>query len=148
MSQSLGWSISQWKDFTTSNPQDKVLNTLQDLVASFSKQDPAWISIASPELIASQWSALVKLGPDAKKVSNPNYFPGVIFFLFLLSYTSDKFVDCSKFIRLLALILFFFFCFLLSLNNSLSFLPTKTLILIFPAPTIRRPLRCERQHRC
>lgn len=73
MSQSLGWSISQWKDFTTSQPQDTVLSALQGLVSSFSKEDPAWITIASPELIASQWSALVKLGPNAKTVSKSHF---------------------------------------------------------------------------
>jgi hypothetical protein len=82
MSQSLGWSISQWKDFTTSQPQDTVLATLQSLVASFSKEDPAWITIASPELIASQWSALVKLGPNAKTVSKLHFH--------FLQYHSDQ----------------------------------------------------------
>lgn len=66
----IGWTIAQWKDFAASEEPAQVLSTLQTLVASFPKSDPAWISISSQELIASQWGALQKLGPDAKKVSS------------------------------------------------------------------------------
>lgn len=81
----IGWTISQWKDFTTSESPEKVLSTLQDLVKSFSKEDPAWISIASPELIASQWSGLQKLTADPKSVCIIYLFINKIIAFFLLS---------------------------------------------------------------
>lgn len=66
-----GWTIAQWKDFTTTAAPEKVLDTLHQLVFSLAKDDPAWIAISSPELIASQWGALQKQGPQAAKVCYP-----------------------------------------------------------------------------
>lgn len=64
----IGWTITQWKEFVTSSDSSTVLNTLTSLVSSFSKDDPAWITIATPKQIESQWSDLQKLGSDAKSV--------------------------------------------------------------------------------
>lgn len=60
MTSTAGWTIDQWKQYALDNEPTKVLDHLQTLVASFSKDDPAWISIATPELLASQWAELAK----------------------------------------------------------------------------------------
>lgn len=55
----VGWTIEQWRQFAVDNAPETVLATIQDLVASFSRSDPAWISIAAPEVVAAQWEALL-----------------------------------------------------------------------------------------
>lgn len=58
MVDTIGWTISQWKDYTSSTDPAQVLDTLTALVSSFSKDDPAWISTASPDQIKEQFAAL------------------------------------------------------------------------------------------
>lgn len=72
----VGWSISQWTQFTSSAESSAILQSLLDLVGSFSSKDPAWISIASHDQIQSQWESIQSL-PNAKTVS-------LLFFLLLL----------------------------------------------------------------
>lgn len=63
----IGWSISQWREFNASSDSTTTLNTLITLVQYFSKDDPAWISITTPDNIHSQWELIQSL-PNASSV--------------------------------------------------------------------------------
>ncbi|ANB14230.1 bifunctional urea carboxylase/allophanate hydrolase [Sugiyamaella lignohabitans] len=56
-----GLTVDQWKS-TQISSADPLKNIL-DLVAAYDPKDPAWITIASPEQIKSQWDSLPKSLP-------------------------------------------------------------------------------------
>jgi hypothetical protein len=61
----IGWSIDQWNSLQCSLQPEDALQNIIDLVSTFDSNDPAWITIASKELLKSQWEAL----PTDGKVS-------------------------------------------------------------------------------
>lgn len=61
----IGWSIDQWNSLQCSLQPEDALQNIIDLVSTFDSTDPAWITIASKELLKSQWEAL----PTDGKVS-------------------------------------------------------------------------------
>lgn len=58
MTDYLGWTVSQWKQFHYDATPDTSLELLQKVLADQSELDPAWISLASPEFLAHQWHFL------------------------------------------------------------------------------------------
>ncbi|ODV88470.1 hypothetical protein CANCADRAFT_146769 [Tortispora caseinolytica NRRL Y-17796] len=60
-----GWTISQWRDHMLGLKSSEGLSFLLDHLSTLSSDDPAWIQIATPSLITSQWENLQKL-PKAK----------------------------------------------------------------------------------
>ncbi|KAK9453635.1 hypothetical protein V1511DRAFT_504074 [Dipodascopsis uninucleata] len=60
--ETVGWTISQWRDAQIKSSLEDALTRLQTLVASFSESDPAWITIATATQIEAQFKALLKSG--------------------------------------------------------------------------------------
>ncbi|KAK9465764.1 hypothetical protein V1512DRAFT_265321 [Lipomyces arxii] len=62
----IGWTIQQWRNAQIESTPEEGLQRLIDLVSSFEKSDPAWISYATPEQITTMWNDLLKSGKDPK----------------------------------------------------------------------------------
>lgn len=54
----IGWTIQEWKKFHYDNTPQVSFETLVKLVESQSSEDPAWISLATKELLEHQWNLL------------------------------------------------------------------------------------------
>jgi urea carboxylase/allophanate hydrolase len=67
MSTSIGWTIPEWKEAQTNSSYEEGRHRLLDLVATFKdykRGDPAWITLASTELINKQWKELQLMKKD------------------------------------------------------------------------------------
>ncbi|KAK9479872.1 amidase signature domain-containing protein [Lipomyces japonicus] len=65
MVETIGWTISQWLDAQRASTSDEGLSRIVAHVATFSKDDPAFITIASQEFLSDQWNRLHAI-PNAK----------------------------------------------------------------------------------
>lgn len=70
MTDYIGWTVSQWKQFHFDATPDTSLELLQKVLADQSDLDPAWISLASADFLAHQWHFLQS---NDKKKSLPLY---------------------------------------------------------------------------
>lgn len=70
MTDYIGWTVSQWKQFHTSSTPDTSFDLLKRLLEDQKPEDPAWISLASQEFLAHQWHFLQS---NDKKTSLPLY---------------------------------------------------------------------------
>ncbi|CAN6632044.1 urea amidolyase [Trichomonascus vanleenenianus] len=52
------WTIEQWRSHQLAASRSEAFQSIVDLVESFDSKDPAWISIASFDLLKNQWDAL------------------------------------------------------------------------------------------
>ncbi|KAK9376666.1 uncharacterized protein V1513DRAFT_375426 [Lipomyces chichibuensis] len=62
----IGWTISQWREAQIASTSEEAVKRVLDLVSSFDKSDPAWITIATPEQITAQFEDLTKSGKVSK----------------------------------------------------------------------------------
>lgn len=58
MTDYIGWTISQWRQFHYDATPDTSLELLQKVLADQTTEDPAWISLASTEFLIHQWHFL------------------------------------------------------------------------------------------
>ncbi|WPK25411.1 hypothetical protein PUMCH_002724 [Australozyma saopauloensis] len=70
MTDYIGWTITQWKQFHFDATPDDSLELLQKVLADQSATDPAWISVSSPDFLTHQWQFLQS---NDKKASLPLY---------------------------------------------------------------------------
>ncbi|VBB77387.1 Urea carboxylase and allophanate hydrolase activities involved in uracile catabolism, putative [Yarrowia lipolytica] len=71
MSTSIGWTIPEWKEAQTNSSYEEGRHRLLDLVATFKdykRGDPAWITLASTELINKQWKELQLMKKDPESL--------------------------------------------------------------------------------
>lgn len=62
----IGWTISQWRDAQIASSPEVATKRLVDLVSTFDKSDPAWITFATPEQVTAEFEAVSKSGKDPK----------------------------------------------------------------------------------
>lgn len=72
MNNTIGWTIPEWKEVQINSSYEEGRLRLLDLVATFKDYkhgDPAWITLASTELINKQWKELqlMKKDPEVSK---------------------------------------------------------------------------------
>lgn len=53
-----GWTIKEWLHFHTNATPEDSFSALSNLLGLLDSSDPAWISVATPENLAHQWSVL------------------------------------------------------------------------------------------
>ncbi|KAK7208347.1 hypothetical protein BZA70DRAFT_273505 [Myxozyma melibiosi] len=62
----IGWTISQWRDAQIASSPEEATKRLVDLVSTFDKSDPAWITFATPEQVTAEFQAVLDSGKDPK----------------------------------------------------------------------------------
>ncbi|KAK9462206.1 uncharacterized protein V1516DRAFT_674026 [Lipomyces oligophaga] len=62
----IGWSISQWREAQIASSPEEATKRLVDLVESFDKSDPAWITFGTPAQVTAEFELILKSGKDPK----------------------------------------------------------------------------------
>lgn len=65
----VGWTIDQWRNHQASTSPDDALKSLVDLLNTCDRTDPAWITLATPDLLKIQFDALKDKSVCTAKIS-------------------------------------------------------------------------------